>query len=117
MIDNSLNSFNTFNPLKQYIGSLIENLDKTQIPKEIDLVLDGGAFNGGFGCGILLYLKELENLKLLKIDKISGCSVGALLALAYCINMVESNLLLYTNILQEFRKTCFLNKLSDMIEK
>ena len=108
-------SFNNLNPLKQYIGALIENLDKTQIPKEIDLVLDGGAFNGGFGYGIVLYLKELEKLNLLKINRISGCSVGALLAVAYCINKLDSNLILYKTILQDFRETCFLNKLADII--
>ena len=70
-------------PLKDYLHTLIENLDKKNIPKEIDLILDGGAFNGAFQYGILLYIKELETLKLLNVDKISGCSVGALLGTLY----------------------------------
>ena len=109
MIDISLN------PLNNYIEALTENLDKNIIPKEIDLVIDGGAFNGGFGFGILIYLQNLEKLKILKINRISGCSVGALLAISYIINLTESNELLYQQLLKEFRKTCFLKKLPNMI--
>ena len=105
----------SFDPINIYIGSLIENLDKNNIPKDIDLIIDSGAFNGGYGYGIILYLKELENLKLLKINRISGCSIGALLGAAYLINETKVFESLYNEILKEFRETCFLNKLPNFI--
>ena len=55
-----------FNPLIIYINTLIENLNADCIPEEIDLVLDGGAFNGGYQLGILIYLNELEKNKHIK---------------------------------------------------
>ena len=102
-------------PLKSYIGALIENLDKEKIPKNIDLILDSGAFNGAFGCGILLYLKELEKLQLLKIDKISGASIGAILGLIYLTNSIDNNIGWFEDLLNTFRETMFLDKLSTMI--
>uniref|UniRef100_A0A6C0AYY9 PNPLA domain-containing protein n=1 Tax=viral metagenome TaxID=1070528 RepID=A0A6C0AYY9_9ZZZZ len=108
-------SLNSLNPLKNYIGALIENLDKDKIPKNIDLILDGGAFNGAFGYGCLIYLKKLENLKILKVDKISGCSIGAIIGLLYLTDSLDSNILLFENLLKSFRKTLFLDKLSETI--
>ena len=42
------------------INTLIENIPQENIPKEIDLVLDGGAFNGLYMLGGLFYIKEME---------------------------------------------------------
>ena len=39
------------------INYLLENIDKPSKPLEISIVLDGGAFNGGYLYGALLYLK------------------------------------------------------------
>ena len=112
-----MTTINSLNPLKSYIGALIENLDKEKIPKNIDLILDSGAFNGAFGCGILVYLQELEKLKLLKIDKISGTSIGAILAVMYLTDKIESCLELFENLLNTFRETMFLDKLSDILHE
>ena len=49
--------------LLEYIDKLISNIDKNNIPKTIDLILDGGAFNGSYQIGGLLYLKRMENKK------------------------------------------------------
>lgn len=113
-IDNSLNSLN---PLKTYIGALMENLDKEKIPKNIDLILDGGAFNGAFGYGILIYLKELEKSKLLQIDRISGTSIGAIFGAIYLTNTLDENITIFEEILTSFRETLFLNKFSDIIHR
>ena len=105
----------SLNPLDTYITSLIDNLDKNSIKKNIDLVLSGGAFNGGYQHGIMLYLSKLEELKLLKIDKISGCSVGALIGTFYLTNNVDKIIPLYNNLLKSFRSNCFLTELSKTI--
>ncbi len=69
--------------LTHYIHALFEIVDKKDIPNEIDLVLDGGAFNGAYLLGALYYLKEMEKKQLLSINRISGCSVGACGAILY----------------------------------
>jgi hypothetical protein len=79
---------------KPFINQLIDNIDnnKTEgciIPKKIDLILDGGAFNGCFELGVLLYLKELESTNRIKIKRVSGTSVGSILGLLYLLNQLD----------------------------
>ena len=112
-----MSEINSLSPLKTYIGALIENLDKEKLPKNIDLILDGGAFNGAFGYGILIYLKELEKLKLLQIDRISGTSIGSIFGAIYLTNTLDENIILFEKLLNTFRETMFLDKMSDIIHK
>ena len=104
-------------PLKNYLHTLIDNLDRESIPKKIDLIIDSGAFNGGYQYGILLYLRELETLKILTIDKISGCSVGALLGALYLINSLDKGIIIYDKFLESFRETNYLKNTEDIIRK
>lgn len=67
--------------LKQYVKALIQNTNRDNIPKKIDVVFDGGAFNGFFSLGTAIYLSELRNQGHIKINRVSGCSIGALVAL------------------------------------
>ena len=70
--------------LKNYIDAVTKNsLNGLEKPKEIDLVISGGAFNGGYGYGALLYLRSLEKHNKIKIKRVSGCSTGCLLAIVY----------------------------------
>jgi len=72
---------------KIHIHHLLENI-KFKHPKNIDLVIDGGAFNGFYTLGGLMYLKEMEKKKMIKIHRISGCSVGSILGTLYlCDNL------------------------------
>ena len=75
-------SYNIFCSL---IDELIKNLPEytSNKPQEINLILDNGAFNGLYLYGILLYLKKLEKLNRIKINKISGSSIGAAFATLY----------------------------------
>lgn len=75
--------------LTSYVNSLIENIDKKKCPEEIDLVLDGGAFNGIYMLGALFYLKALEEKKIIKINRISGTSIGAAFGLFYKLNKLD----------------------------
>ena len=70
----------------------IPNSITTQLinnPMNIDIVLEGGAFNGSYLAGCLIYLKELEKRNYIKIHKLSACSVGTLISLAYFIEDKE----------------------------
>ncbi len=90
--------------LREYINALVLNIDSTKLPKEIDLVFSGGAFNCIFGLGILYYIKALEERKLTKVVRVSGCSAGAILALWYITNPDEDMDMLFTNIVTCFKK-------------
>ena len=81
--------------MNTYIKSLIENIPPEQVVSntgnvtKIDLVLDGGAFNGMFMIGSLFYIKELEDQNKIIIDRISGCSIGAFLGAMYLLNRMD----------------------------
>jgi predicted acylesterase/phospholipase RssA len=68
--------------LQEYVKSVSQNVT-VSIKKPIDLIISGGAFNGAYGLGSIMFLKELESQGKLKIERVSGSSVGALIALAY----------------------------------
>ena len=73
-----------------YIRTLVSKVNSshnTYIPPTIDLIFDGGAFNGGMGLGVAMYLKELEKTNRIKVKRVSGCSIGSLIALYYLTNI------------------------------
>jgi len=68
--------------LEDYVRAVAKNVPYP-IADPIDLVIGGGAFNGAYGLGAVLVVRELEKQKKLRIERVSGCSVGGLLALSY----------------------------------
>ena len=47
--------------------------------------MDGGAFSGSYILGALYYIKKMEETNHVKVNKLSGCSIGSLL----CIIFIE----------------------------
>jgi len=90
------------------INTLIEELPddvkKTETPIEIDLILDGGVFNGSYLIGAVYFLKEMENRNFIKIKRISGCSIGSLIGFLYLINKLDIVTELYTDFKKDFKK-------------
>ena len=87
------------------IDNLPEEITKTKEPIVIDLILDGGAFNGSYLVGALYFLKEMERRKYIRIDRISGCSVGAIVGFLYYIDGLHLMTELYEILTAEFRKS------------
>jgi hypothetical protein len=81
------------------LDELMENIDKDppSTPEIYDIVLDSGANNGGYLVGCLLYLKELEKKKYIKIRKISGSSIGSICAFFYMCDHLELYDDIYSN--------------------
>ena len=75
------------NLLQQYIKALSVNVkpeaEPDAEPAELNLIFDSGAVNGLMGIGAALYLHHLEKLNYIKINKVSGCSIGSLIAVWY----------------------------------
>ena len=69
-----------------FIENLVNNFPITKKKWHLDIVLEGGVANGSYQIGCLLYLKLLEKKCKLKIDRISGVSIGAITGFYYIIN-------------------------------
>ena len=95
--------------INEYVIKLIENLPddikNVKAPIKMDLILDGGIFNGSYHVGALYFLKEMENRKYIKIERISGCSVGSIVGFLYFIDSLDLMPKLYDLINKEFRQT------------
>jgi len=89
--------------MKDKIEDLVSNLPKPLFTKNIKVVCDGGAFNGSYFYGCYIYLKELEKQKFIKIDKISGTSIGGLLSFLYLTDTLDDFNTYYKDIRQAFK--------------
>lgn len=110
-----LSNINSITIFKNYISAMCENLDNKNIPDKIDLIIDGGAFNGSFAYGILLYIKELEKIQMTKVERISGTSIGAVLGLLYLTNNLENEINNFNEILNNFKNTLQLSNVKTII--
>jgi hypothetical protein len=106
------------NIIEEYSRRLASNIDKKLIPKNIQLILDGGMFNGSYMVGALFLLRELQRTKKTKIKKISGCSVGAICGLLYYIDALDLIEVYYDSIrthLKQHHNTLPILNLKEMI--
>jgi hypothetical protein len=94
--------------INEYVTKLIENLPddlkNSKTPLRIDLVLDGGIFNGSYLVGALCFLKEMEKRNYIIIERISGCSIGSVVAFLYFIDALDSMPKLYDIVKNEFKE-------------
>lgn len=104
--------------INEYVIKLIENLPddikNVKEPIKMDIVLDGGIFNGSYHVGALYFLKEMENRKYIKIERISGCSVGSIVGFLYFIDSLDLMPKLYDLINKEFRQTYNLKLITEL---
>jgi hypothetical protein len=104
--------------INEYVIKLIDNLPddikNVKEPLVIDLVLDGGVFNGSYLVGALYFLKEMEKRKYIKIDRISGCSIGSFVAFLYFIDRLDLMSDLYEIANKDFKKTYKIQIVKDL---
>ena len=105
------------NILNKYIEALIDNVNPKNIPKEMDIVFDGGAFNGSIGQGILLYIKSLTKKYNIKINRVSGCSIGAVLATIFLSNITYDYDGYFKIISKSLKKNINLKKYNIILKK
>lgn len=96
--------------ISSYINKLIENLPveikQNQVNKtsmKVDLILDGGLFNGSYLVGALYFIKEMEARKYIKVERISGCSIGSIVGFLYFIDALDELPSLYEALLIDFK--------------
>ena len=83
--------------------------------REIDLVIDGGSFNGSYTLGGLL-LKRLEENGYLRVVRISGCSVGSLLGFMYFNNNLDRGIIFDKKIKEYFKSELNLKLVKELIK-
>jgi len=101
--------------MKEYIKALVENADTNNIPKELNVIFDGGIFNGVMAAGIALYIKTLEQQQKIKINKISGCSAGALIALWFICGCKESSIHYLEKLIKNFKEDFNFSQLKNLL--
>ena len=101
--------------IDEYVNKLIENLpEESKKMQKIDLVLDGGLFNGSYLVGALYFLKEMEKRKYIKIDRISGCSIGSIVAFLYYIDALDLMPKLYEKANNELKTNYTLSMIKSL---
>ncbi len=90
--------------MTNYIENLASNYNVQNNKLSLDLVLDGGAFNGFYQLGSLKLIKQLERKGYLKINKISGVSVGSILGYYYLTDTLDLFEKDFTTIRDYFRE-------------
>ena len=99
-----------------YIEKLIENIKSNKNDK-INLIMDGGAFSGSYILGALYYIKKMEETNNIKINKLSGCSIGSLLCVLYLLNELDYCRDVYGNIRDHFKEYGNLYIIMDSVEE
>jgi len=104
--------------INEYVIKLIENLPddikNVNEPIKMDIILDGGVFNGSYHVGALYFLKEMEKRNYIKIERISGCSIGSIVGFLYFIDSLDLMPKLYDLINKEFRQTYNLKLIKEL---
>jgi hypothetical protein len=104
--------------INDYVIKLIENLPddlkNSKTPLRLDLVLDGGIFNGSYLVGALCFLKEMEKRNYVIIERISGCSIGSVVAFLYFIDALDMMPQLYDIVKKEFQNGYKLPTIKDI---
>lgn len=94
--------------IEKYIDKLITNLPSPitnrKKPLKLDLILDGGMFNGSYLIGGLYFLKEMECRTFIKVERISACSVGSIMGFLYFIGALHLAEKLYGTFFENFQK-------------
>ena len=89
---------------KSYIKNLFENIQKPKEPQQLDIVLEGGSNNGYYELGVLLFLKELERENYIKVNRISGASIGSYMGFHYFNDTLEETIKIFKVMKQHFER-------------
>jgi hypothetical protein len=102
--------------IKKFTSTLLENIPSDFKKQKINLILDSGAFNGSYLVGALYFLKEMERKKHIKINKISGSSIGSLTALLYCSDLLDLSTEIYNIASKQFKENWDLNVVDEIFQ-
>lgn len=103
---------------QEYINQLLLNISDEMRNKEdplvLDIILDGGAFNGSYLIGALQFLNAMEEEKWIKINRLSGASIGSLCAVLYYYNALDEFSNLYKDMYNQAKTKRNFNTMEKM---
>ena len=106
--------------IQECAHKLLENLPKEYTNNKINkinLILEGGAFNGSYHVGALYFLKEMEKKKYIQIQNISATSIGSIAALLFYSNLLDESLQTHTLLKSIYKKTKTLNAIPTFLNQ
>ena len=101
----------------KYIKQLLKNIPKPNIPYQLDVAFEGGSFNGLYGIGVLMFIKEMEKQGYLQINRLSGASIGSWACLKYITNKLSDTTKYYSIIKKSIRDNFSIHIIKKIIEK
>lgn len=110
--------------LNTYINRLIDTHQKKTRNKfnkkvgNVDIVFEAGLFNGSYQIGFLKYAMELERRGIININRLSGSSVGSIIALCYFFkdNMSKHCEILSNQLYANMKKKMSINIFGDLFD-
>lgn len=87
----NLQNISQYKLTQNYIETLVKLLPNNDNTKNIDLIFSSGAFNVLIGVGVGMYLKNMEKFNKIKVNRVSGSSIGAFLSLWYIMDDIDDN--------------------------
>ena len=106
--------------IKNYILRLLETMPKDLFHSgktmNMDLIVEGGAFNGSYVVGILYFLKEMEEKNMIKLRRFSACSISTICSLLYIIGRLDLFEEIYRRGLDIFKRDGTLEVLNDIFQ-
>jgi hypothetical protein len=99
---------------KKIVDSIPEEYKKRET---IDIILDGGIFNGSYLAGALFFVKEMERQKIYKVNRISCYSIGSIVSLLFYIDKMDMIMDIYNFSIKLIGKKENIFILHQLIEK
>jgi hypothetical protein len=100
--------------MDDYVKKLTESLTECDFYGAMDLILDGGAFNGSYHVGVLYYISNLEDKQKIVIKRVSTCSIGSIVGLLFLIKKLNCFEEVYQMIMPHFKQTALFEKVLDL---
>jgi hypothetical protein len=98
----------------EYIENLANNYPELNKPIELDIIIEGGLFNGMYSCGALLLIKELEKKKYFKVNRISGASIGSIMGYYYFTDTIDDFTKDFIDLRDSFQKNVNFHKIEEI---
>lgn len=89
--------------IAQLLANIPNDMKTPDDPLILDIVLDGGAFNGSYLVGALQFLKAMESANWAKVNRISGISVGTICAVLYYYDALAEFAELYKKLYKQVK--------------
>ena len=101
---------------KTLLNNLAHDIGNIDI-SNMNIVLEGGGFNGAYEIGVLMLIKKLENKSVITINKISGVSIGSVAGLLFLLDKLHYYEKYYHILREEIHKSLCIKNVDTLLRK